>query len=50
MTNKEYLLTLSDRECAEKIMWLWLQYSLGYTESLLAVQDWLGKEYVKETK
>jgi len=48
MTNKEYLSTLSDRACAEKIMWLLFQYSIGYTSSLLAIQDWLGKEHVDE--
>jgi hypothetical protein len=50
MTNKEYLLTLSDEECAKKIRWLWMHYSVWYTDSLLAVQDWLGKEHVEETK
>ena len=48
MTNKQYLLTLSDKECAEKIRWLWAHYSLCYTDSLLAVQDWLGEEYIEE--
>jgi len=48
MTNKEYLLTLSDKECAEKIRWLYLDYSMQYTDSLLAVRDWLGKEYKDE--
>lgn len=49
MTNKEYLLTLSDRKCAEKIEWLWTYYSLCYTDSLLAIQNWLGEEHVEET-
>lgn len=48
MTNKEYLLTLSDKECAEKIVWLWAHYSLCYTDSLLAIEQWLGEEHKGE--
>lgn len=48
MTNKEYLLTLSDKECAEKIEWLCWRYSMQYSDSLFAIQNWLGKEHVNE--
>ena len=50
MTNKEYLLTLSDKECAKKIKWLYWDYSMQYTDSILAVQEWLGEEYIEETE
>ena len=47
MTNKEYLLSLSDKECAEKIKWLYWNYSMQYTDSSLAIQAWLGTEHIE---
>lgn len=43
MTNKEYLLSLPDKECSEKIAWLCWNYSISYTNSLLAIEYWLSQ-------
>jgi hypothetical protein len=48
MTNKEYLLTLSDKELAQKILWLVHCYGYKFTDSTLAVEQWLGEEYKEE--
>lgn len=45
MTNKEYLLTLSDKELAQKILWLAHCYGYKFTDSKLAIEQWLGEEH-----
>lgn len=48
MTNKEYLLTLSDKELSQKILWLAYCYAYKFTDSTLAIEQWLGEEYKEE--
>lgn len=47
MTNKEYLLTLSDKELAQKILWLAHCYGYKFTDSTLAIEQWLGEEHIE---
>ena len=44
MTNKEKLCSLDSYEAMEMIFWLVLEYGSWYTNSRLAVQEWLDKE------
>lgn len=46
MTNKEYLLTLSDKELAQKILWLVHCYGYKFNDSKLAIEQWLSEEHV----
>lgn len=43
MTNKEYLISISDKKCAELITWLVYRYSLSYTDSNKAIEEWLSQ-------
>ena len=45
MTNKEHLATLSSDEWIQRVEWLYHIYGKGYTQTLLAVKDWLDKKY-----
>lgn len=45
MTNKEHLATLSSDEWVQRVEWLYHIYGKGFTQTLLAVKDWLDKEY-----
>ena len=45
MTNKEHIATLSSDEWVQRVEWLYHIYGKGYTQTLLAVKDWLDKEY-----
>jgi len=45
MTNKEHLATLSSDEWVQRVEWLYHIYGKAFTHTLLAVKDWLDKEY-----
>lgn len=48
MTNKEYLSTLSAEEWFIKIGWLFKVYGKSYTDSHIAIIEWLNKEHEEE--
>ena len=45
MTNKEHLATLSSDEWVQRVEWLYHIYGRGYAHMLLAIENWLDKEY-----
>lgn len=45
MTNKEYLSTLSNDEWFVLVDWLFHKYGMWYTNSRIAIIEWLDKEY-----
>ena len=47
MTNKEHLATLSAEEWVQRVEWLYHIFGRGYTQSLLAIKNWLNCEYTK---
>lgn len=44
MTNKQVMAQLPDEQFFAKIEWLLHDYGKNYTDTRLAVIDWLGKE------
>lgn len=47
MTNQQTLATLSAEEFYDKIMWLLHDYGKRYSDSRLAIIEWLQKEIKK---
>ena len=45
MTNKEYLSTLSNEDWHMQVDWLFHKYAMWYTDSRIAIIEWLDKEY-----
>jgi len=45
MTNKEYLSTLSNEDWHMLVDWLFHKYALRYTNSRIAIIEWLDKEH-----
>ena len=46
MTNKEWLATLSPNEWYKKVHWLFHEYGKRYTDTYLAVIEWLEEEHI----
>ena len=49
-TNKEWLATLSAEEWYQTIHWLYYIYGKRWTESRLAILDWLEEEHTEKKK
>lgn len=45
MTNKEYLSTLSNEDWHMLVDWLFHKYALRFTNSRIAIIEWLDKEH-----
>lgn len=45
MTNKEWLSTLSPKEWWDTIDWLYHVYGKRWTDSRLAIMDWLEEKH-----
>ena len=45
MTNKEWLATLSPQEWYLQIQWLFHVYGKRYTDSYLAITEWLEEKH-----
>lgn len=45
MTNKEHLAELSPQDWYSRVDWLFHRYSKWYTDSYVAILDWLEREY-----
>lgn len=45
MTNKEHLATLSSLEWVQRVDWLYHGFGKWYTDTPVAIMDWLEKEY-----
>lgn len=47
MTQKEYLSTLSSKDWYSRVSWLFHEFGMQYTNSPLAIIDFLDQEYKK---
>lgn len=45
MSNKEYLSTLSNDDWYILVDWLFHNYSMWYTDSRIAIIEWLDKDH-----
>lgn len=50
MTNKEWLAALSAEEWYQTIHWLYYVYGKRWTDTRLAILDWLEEEHIEEKK
>lgn len=50
MTNKEWLATLSAEEWYQTIHWLYHVYGKRWTDTRLAILDWLEEEHTEKKK